>query len=180
MPEPHSVHGNLKEFTPQNVQEGIQKGSGQSSIGETVLFGVFLILLLALFGGLLIVDELYCSNQLCPELAPRPTPPEERFAFDDTLTVPFTSDTVVPIRATTIEDVSQTQEVPQSVTVEPVTNENCYESSFAEETVNHPVALSSMDNFPSHIHLMEEMEKPQRVYVSFVTHMCFCLFYPEE
>ena len=162
------------------MQEGIQKGSGQSSIGEMVLFGVFLILLLALFGGLLIVDELYCSNQLCPELAPRPTPPEERFAFDDTLTVPFTSDTVVPIRPTTIEDVSQTQEVPQSVTVEPVTNENCYESSFAEETVNHPVALSSMDNFPSHIHLMEEMEKPKRVYVSFVTHMCFCLFYLEE
>lgn len=66
--------------------------------------------------------------------------------------------------------------VQQSIPVHPVTNENCYESTFVDEAERNPVEIAVLENDPSDIHLLEKRDQDNTVYVTFDAHMWFCLF----
>ena len=69
-----------------------------------------------------------------------------------------------------------TNGVQQSIPVHPVTNENCYESTFVDEAERNPVEIAVLENDPSDIHLLEKRDQDNTVYVTFDAHMWFCLF----
>ena len=166
----------LEEFTnnsPHFSANGTRLGSPQAITSDGDSF-----LLYALFAAGLavcfVVVFMYCclvKNQDAPASATNAQPSVSRSVFDNTLTVLLPNQHVASENDVVIADSAHEYRVPQSLFAQAVESENCYESTFSG-TDNHPIDLvTSLKNYPSDIHLMDDLDKKDCVFVSFVTHM---------
>ena len=135
-------------------------------------------LLYALFAAGLavcfVVVFMYCcvvKNQDAPANAPNAQPSISRSVFDTTLTVLLPNQHVASENDVVIADSMHEYRVPQSLFMQPVESENCYESTFSGADSRPTDLVVSLKNYPSDIHLMDDLDNRDCVFVSFVTHM---------
>ena len=166
----------LKELTdnsPHFSANGTRFGSPHAITSDGDSFLLYALFAAGLAMCFVVVFMYYClvKNQDAPAIATNAQPSVSRSVFDNTLTVLLPNQHIASENDVVIADSAHEYRVPQSLFMQPVESENCYESTFSGAD-NHPTDLvTSLKNYPSDIHLMDDLDKRDCVFVSFVTHM---------